>query len=536
MGDNMFVLLLAITCTIIVSYWVMKALNKVWWKPRKIEKCLRQQGMTGTKYKFLIGDLKEAMSMNKEAISKPIKLSHNIAPRIMPLVHQTVQKYGTNSFIWLGATPMMNIMDPELIKEILANKSGNISKINPNPLVKLLADGLVNHEGEKWARHRKIINPAFHLEKLKLMVPAFYASCDELVVRWEKLVSNGSFELDVWPEFQMLTGDSISRTAFGSSYEEGRRIFQLQTELAKLIIEFFDSQLFSIFRFLPTKRNRRMTKINREISTILTDMINKREKAIEAGAALKGDLLGLLLDSNKKHIEEHDNSKKVGLTTNEIIEECKLFYIAGQETTSSLLVWTMILLSMHPEWQDKARKEVLEVFGTDKPSFDGLNNLKIVTMILFEVLRLYPPVVLLARENDKEVKIGNLTIPPGVQLAMPTLLVHHDRELWGEDAEEFKPERFSGGISEATKNQVLFFPFGWGARICIGQKFAIVEAKMALAMILQRFSFELSPMYAHAPYDVVTLQPQYGAQIILHKLILPIVLNDHLDYQFSSIS
>ena len=140
-------------------------------------------------------------------------------------------------------------------------------------------------------------------------------------------------------------------------------------------------------------------------------------------------------------------------------------------------------------------------------------------MILYEVLRLYPPAVTLNRRTFKDMQIGGITYPAGVILELPVIVVHHDPDVWGKDAHEFRPERFTDGISKATKDQQpAFFPFGWGPRICIGQNFALLEAKMALSMILQRFQFRLSPSYTHAPYTVLLLHPQHGAPIIFDRI------------------
>jgi cytochrome P450 len=139
-------------------------------------------------------------------------------------------------------------------------------------------------------------------------------------------------------------------------------------------------------------------------------------------------------------------------------------------------------------------------------------------MVLYEVLTLYPPIIDLERQTWKEMELGGVRYPPGVTLLLPILAIHHDPDLWGEDVDQFRPERFADGISKASRDTPAFFPFGWGPRICVGQNFALLEAKVALAMLLQRFSFGLSPSYTHAPFSVSTVQPEHGAQIVVKKI------------------
>ncbi|CAL5406045.1 unnamed protein product [Camellia sinensis] len=473
--------------TLLTCAW--RVVNWVWLRPKQLEKWLREQGFKGNPYKVLYGDTKEMTSMTRESRSKPMDTSSDdIIPRVLPSHHHSVHLHGKDYFQWMGPIPRVNIANPKLIKEILFNYE-IFQKPLRNPLGRLLVSGVLMLEGDKWVMHRNLLNPAFHLEKLKM------------ISKWEVLVSStkGSCEVDV------------------RNYEEGKRIFQLQKEQSSLSIQLMQSIFIPGWRFLPTKTNMRMKAIYCEVGDLLSNIINKRERMIKENDG-DDDLLGILLKTNLKEIQEKGNKKNITLTTEEVIEECKLFYLAGQETTSALLVWTMILLSKYQKWQALAREEVLAVFGDKKPDSDGLNQLKTMTMILYEVLRLYPPAVILSRTIHKKTKLGELVLPPGVELLLPILAIHHDHEIWGKDATDFKPERFSEGVTKATKGPGAFIPFSGGPRICIGQNFSMVEAKIALAMILQRFSFQLSPSYVHAPVLFLTLNPQHGAHLILQKI------------------
>ncbi|KAL8129083.1 hypothetical protein V2J09_018238 [Rumex salicifolius] len=501
-----------------------RALNWVWLTPKKVERILRKQHLSGNPYRLLIGDTFQIIRMVTEAQSNPMDFSHDISSRVEPFLHQTINKHGKNPFAWLGNIPMVVVSEAEVAKEVLSRMS-DFPKLYFRSLA-LIAPGLVSYDGQKWAKHRKLINPAFHLDKLKLMVPAFQTSCSDMISIWEELVpQTGSVELDVWPHFTTLTADAISKAAFGSSFEDGRKTFELIQEQIELFNKKALEWVFPALRqvccnaaaqtlqlstqFLPTRENRRFEKAQKDIQTIIENVIEKRRKALEAGEAPKNDLLGLLI----KYSDETPHND-LGITTRELIDECKLFYFAGQETTSVLLTFTMILLSKYTDWQEQAREEVFKTFGQNPPDFDKLNHLKTVTMILYEVLRLYPPLPTIVRMAKHDTRVGSLTIPAGTLMFIPLILAHHDPQHWGEDATEFKPERFSEGISKASKEGVAFLPFGWGPRVCVGQNFALVEAKMVLAMILQRFSFELSPSYAHAPTLSVTLRPQFGAQLL----------------------
>ncbi|XP_022631978.1 cytochrome P450 CYP72A219-like [Vigna radiata var. radiata] len=157
--------LILIVILVLICAW--RILNWLWFKPKRLEKLLREQGFQGNPYRLLFGDSKDLLKTRKKALSKPMNLSDNIIPRVSSYTHHTVNTHGKNCFIWLGPTPRVTILDPGQIKDVLNNMS-DFPKPDTNPLVKLLATGLADHDGEKWSKHRRLINPAFNLERLKV--------------------------------------------------------------------------------------------------------------------------------------------------------------------------------------------------------------------------------------------------------------------------------------------------------------------------------------------------------------------------------
>ena len=136
-------------------------------------------------------------------------------------------------------------------------------------------------------------------------------------------------------------------------------------------------------------------------------------------------------------------------------------------------------------------------------------------MVILEALRLYGPVTIVLRNTSQDMELGTIKLLKGTGIAIPIAILHRDKEIWGSDADEFNPLRFENGLSKAAKHPNALLSFSIGPRNCIGQNFAMLEAKAVIAMILQKFSFSLSPHYVHEPIDIVTLQPKSGLQVIL---------------------
>ncbi|KAH7515577.1 hypothetical protein FEM48_Zijuj10G0041400 [Ziziphus jujuba var. spinosa] len=199
-----------------------------------------------------------------------------------------------------------------------------------------------------------------------------------------------------------------------------------------------------------------------------------------------------------------------------IVDNCKNIYFAGYETTVSSAMWT--LLAINSQWQGKARAEVLEICGGQMPDANMLRNMKILTMVIQESQRLYPPAPVLSREAFEGVKFRGIDVPKGINIWISTIALHYDEEIWGSDANTFNPKRFANGVNGSCKSPHVYVPFGSGPRICVGQHLAMFELKILLALMLSNFSFSLSPKYNHSPCLKAAMEPKDGVNLIIRKL------------------
>ncbi|CAN0896230.1 Cytochrome P450 CYP749A22 [Linum grandiflorum] len=476
---------------------------------------MRAQGIKGPSYRFFHGNTKEITQMRIEAAKMPMELSHHVLPRLQPHIYSWIKLYGNIFLQWYGSRAQLVVTEPELIKEVLNCKDGAFEKIGFQDSIRdLLGDGLALSRGHKWSKMRKLATHAFHGESLKGMVPAMISSVEMMLERWKKNnPTGGRKEIEVFQEFKILTSEIISRTAFGSSYLEGEKVFDLLMKMVLIISRnHYKVRIPGLESFFRSGDEHESAVLQQEIKSIIMNMVSKRkEENTSTSASSATDFLGLLL---KAYTDPDMNNS---ITTDDLIDECKTFYVAGHETTTSSLTWTVLLLAIHSEWQEKAREQVIQLLGNSKtPTQDGISRLSILTMIINESLRLYPPVIHLTRRVERdEVRLGGkIRLSKGTEVYIPILAVHHDPETWGEDAQLFRPERFAEGVAKPA----TFLPFSLGPRNCVGMNFAITEEKIALSMILQRYRFSLSDKYVHSPAPVLTTCPQHGLQIVVEEL------------------
>ncbi|EOY20234.1 PREDICTED: cytochrome P450 714A1 [Theobroma cacao] len=495
--------------------------NTMWFKSERQRRKLWMQGIRGPWPSFIYGNLPEMQKIQQEAARTPDNdqiVGHDYTSSLFPYFVQWRKEYGPIYTYSTGTRQHLYVNQPELVKEM--NQCITLDLGKPSYITKRLApmlgNGILRSNGLVWAQQRKIIAPEFFMDKVKVMVGLMVESIQPLVRKWEDSIeAQGGVMADIRVDQDLrgFTAEVIARACFGSSYFKGKEIFSKLRKLQTVISR--ESFLFGVsgYGLLPMKKQNEITNLEKEIESLIWETVKERERKCIKASSLEKDLLHLILEGalNDQSLDK-DSSKRF------IVDNCKNIYFAGHESTAVAASWCLMLLALHPEWQSRILTEVAQVCGDKLPDADSVSHMKIVTMVIQETLRLYPPAAFVSREALEEIQLENVTIPKGVCLwtLIPTL--HRDPEIWGSDANEFKPERFNDGVSKACKFPQAYIPFGLGPRLCLGRNLAMVQLKIVLCHIISKFTFSLSPKYRHSPAYKMIVEPGNGVHILIKKI------------------
>uniref|UniRef100_A0A453KSQ6 Cytokinin hydroxylase n=3 Tax=Triticinae TaxID=1648030 RepID=A0A453KSQ6_AEGTS len=493
--------------------------------PMRIRRTMAAQGVHGPPPRPLVGNLRQVSALVAEANAGDMtSLSHDIVGRLMPHYVLWSQTYGKLFVYWYGSEPRLCLTDTDMIKEFLSSKYAHAtgkSWLQRQGTKNFIGRGLLMANGARWSHQRHVVAPAFMPDKLKGRVGHMVECTKQTILSLRDAAARGRGEVEIGGHMTRLTGDIISRTEFDTSYETGKRIFHLLEDLQRLTARSSRYLWIPGSQYFPSKYRREIGRLNGELEGVVLESIRRSREIADEGRTTstygRGLLAMLLAEMEKKKEKGAGDDGKFSYDTRLVIDECKTFFFAGHETSALLLTWTLMLLATHPEWQDKARAEVSQVCGDDPPSADQLSKLTVLQMIIHETLRLYPPATLLPRMAFEDIRLGDLHLPRGLSVWIPVLAIHHDESIWGADAHEFHPERFAAG-RRSSAGAGRFLPFAAGPRNCVGQAYALFEAKVVLAMLLANFRFTISDDYRHAPVNVLTLRPKYGVPVHLRPL------------------
>ncbi|XP_069699694.1 cytochrome P450 4C1-like isoform X2 [Periplaneta americana] len=422
-----------------------------------------------------------------------------LAPRrdLMRKLLEENDKYQPLFRTWLGGMPEVNLLKPEFVETVLGS-SKHLDKASSYKFLEpWLGTGLLTSTGSKWHSHRKLITPTFHFKILDNFVEVFSEKSEILVNKLKKEIGSQGF--DVYPYITRCALDIICETAMGTpvhAQEDSESDYVTAVyDMSELSIHrMFRPWLYPdwIFNLSPAGRRhnqclRTLHEFTKRVIQERKQLHEKSQKKPETSAESEDDTLGkkkrkafldLLLEAS------HDG---VSLTDEELREEVDTFMFEGHDTTSAAICWTILLLGLHPEIQNRAYEELEEIFqGSDRaPTMKDLTELKYLERVIKESLRLYPSVPMIGRELKEDVQIGSYTIPRGVTATTHIYSIHRNPDHFPNpevfDPDNFLPERV------ANRHPYAYIPFSAGPRNCIGQKFALLEEKTMLAYILRNY-------------------------------------------------
>lgn len=424
--------------------------------------------------------------------------------RRSPLTFLTdmAHRYGNIVHFQMGTQHAFLLNHPDFIKDVLVTNNESFIKGRALQRSKrLLGEGLLTSEGEHHRRQRRLAQPAFHRKRIE----SYGALMSEYAARTSERWHDGE-TLDIAHEMMRLTLAIVGKTLFDADVEaDAEEIGRALTE----IMELFNMLMLPFSEYLeklPLPQTRRFERARARLDAVIYRIINERRRT----CADRGDLLSMLL------LAQDEEGAGEQMTDEQLRDELMTIFLAGHETTANALAWTWYLLAEHPEIETKLHSELDAVLASDQlPSVADLPRLRYTEMVFAEAMRLYPPAWAIGRLVIKDYAVESYLLPVGSLVLLSPYLMHRDARFFP-DPLRFDPERWTTEARE-SRPAYAYFPFGGGARRCIGEGFAWMEGALLIATLARRWRVRLIADQKVEAHPRITLRPKNGVLVTLKR-------------------
>jgi cytochrome P450 len=409
---------------------------------------------------------------------------------------ECAQRYGDVVSLRLGAWPALFLNHPDHFEYVLVENSRNFIKHTFfwRHVTDIFGHGLVTNEGAPWLRQRRLMQPAFHRERIAAYGATMVEYTERMLDAWD---ADGAPTRDVHRDMMQLTMEIATKTLFGADLSDGA---------AAEVGAAFDGAVEEIARrfrrpvkipkWIPLPSNRRYARAVARIDRLVYDFVEQKRRSRGQGH----DLLSMLMEAR-----DEDGS---GMDGKQIRDEAVTIFLAGHETTAIALAWAFHLLGLHPQVEARLARELSAVLGDRRPQTADLAQLPFLSHVVNESMRLYPPAYAFGREAVAACEIGGYPVPAGTTIFMSPWVAHRDQR-WFDDPLAFRPHRWENDLAKKLP-RFAYLPFGGGPRICIGNSFALMEAALVLASVVRRYRLAPRPGRAVEPFPSITLRPRDG--------------------------
>lgn len=423
---------------------------------------------------------------------------------ILSFYQRCAREYGDVSTLYLGYQRCYLINNPDYIEEIMVTNPRNFLKgaaYHTYSTRRLFGNGLLTAEGDEWMRNRRMMQPGFNHKAVGTYAGIMTDYTERMLARWQAGETR-----DIHEDMAELTLQIVTKALFDADVEnEARETGRLFNQLLREFNGGFSSLVHQVGEYMPAylpwPGRSSFDRIMKRLDEVIYGIIHQRR----ADKSDHHDVLSILLQA-----QDEDGSR---MTDRQLRDEVMTLFFAGHETTALALSWTFYLLAQHPEVEQKLVDEISATLGERSPGLGDLPNLTYNEQVVTEGMRLYPPVWSFTREAKNDCEIGGYKIPGGSQILISQWVMQRDPRYW-EQPEAFKPERWTAEMKKALP-RYAYFPFGGGPRICIGNHFALMEAQLVLAAVMQKFHLEVAPNQTVAMQPSMSLRPREGIKMTL---------------------